>query len=365
MRTRLQCLPRRRSCRRAGISLLEVLISMFILAVGIISVLGLFTAGREIQARTAIRSQAVSFADQMLTTADQWRELAQWRIYDRAQNIWVPATAADVRLPVVIDPYSLNRDSINSFLPLVDDDWDCANFVDIRPVSQVPPAAPPWNTFFRRVTLPAGANALSFEEALSLFGDADAIEYELPADAASPPRNQFEFGRRKRGNDFSAALMVDQIVSQPIMRYWLLVFHKQPVHRLPGDYDRQKGVATRLPQGVLKLLPPAGVSNITAGLAEFVLLEPEERNTVRRGLQPGRWILVINAETWNPLVFHWSKMSSVTEMPLPPGIKDRRWLVVLESPPPPAIDNHAAMGFVFDSLVHVQELTDLAGEPLK
>jgi hypothetical protein len=63
----------------------QVLIAMFVLAVGILSVFGLFTAGRELESRAVIKSEALAFAATLRTTiCDQWLDRSQWR------GPWIP-----------------------------------------------------------------------------------------------------------------------------------------------------------------------------------------------------------------------------------------------------------------------------------
>jgi len=369
---------------RAGISLLEVLISMFILAVGIISVLSLFTAGREIQARTATISRAVSFADQMAAMVQDWRQLSEWQARQPDGTFaWVNLMGPVVQLPVVIDPYGLNANTVNEN----PNGWDWANFANIRyqlaePVTSPPAVNNDWLQYFRRIALPSVprqdnpnpiTNRLRFEEAISLFADADAVEYVLPTDPRRPPENQFEFGRRKRGGDLSPALMVarqDWQSTAPStgvpMRYWLLVAHKQP-----RGYDSNEAGSQSWPQGSLRF----DVTSLEHGLLAISLptkptdRKPKDTAALRRGLQPGRWLLLTrwNGSGW---MIHWTKMTSVT------GKGDDRWLVVpaqapepeavwqYESTPPPPPGSFPPVAFSFDSIVDVRVLTELNGQPL-
>lgn len=360
---------------------------MFILTVGIVSVLSLFTAGREIQARTAVVSRAISFADQVAATVEPWRKLTEWQARDvdaNASFLWADAMGATVRLPVIIDPYSLNRNTPQENPT----GWDWRNFADTRVSTGGPATAPPqvnqnWSQYFRRITLPSvprseipdgppGDNTLTFEEVIALLGDADAVEYSLPTDLRKPAENQFEFGRRKRGGDLSPALMIarqdwksDPPTTAVPMRYWLLISHKQS-----RNYDfpaEPSADDTQWPQGCVRF----DVVSAENGLLDLTLPQakrPRDPASLRRGLQPGRWLMLARWQGAGWIV-HWTKMTSVT------GNGAARWLVVPASPPAPEADwqystpntapnTFAPVAFTFDSLIHVQELPTLAGTEL-
>ena len=112
---------------RSGISLLEVLVSIFILAIGISSVFALFLAGRELDARAAVQTRASAYLDRLETKLlDRWTDIRQWQYIDPTNLGLAWAVGVDLPLPIIVDPYALAVDSDFSA------DWGLNRFVDVR-----------------------------------------------------------------------------------------------------------------------------------------------------------------------------------------------------------------------------------------
>jgi type II secretory pathway pseudopilin PulG len=328
---------------RRGISLLEVLIAMFVLAVGILSILALFTAGRELESRAAIKSSAVAFAAaQQETIANQWLDFEQWLCVDNPATPtfrWAKPEPGlpipEIRLPVLVDPWGVCkgakvRETITAWdpspAPVVN--WDWSRFV---PLASDGPTAP-----FQRVTLPASERLLlaaplidpfNREEALASFSDQDSVEYSLSANADDPPRNEFEVGRRKRGSDLVPAVFI--AAAEPVsnkvepgtrVKRSLLIFHK-PVPDFETD-----GVAA-WPAGMIELR----LTSHAKGLITAVIWKtpaPED-TAVRRSLRPGKWMLFTSRlpRAGGPYYYatEWREVTSVTKA------NNGEWLIVLKT----------------------------------
>jgi hypothetical protein len=338
------CSPVAQPSTRRGISLLEVLIAMFVLAVGILSVLALFTAGRELESRAAIKSSAVAFAAaQQDTIANQWLDFEQWLCVDNpAAPTFRWATpepggpTPKITLPVLVDPWGLcTGGKVRETATAWDPDhgtaliWDWSRFVPLPSDGLTAP--------FQRVTLPARERQVigdppippfHREEALASFSDQDSIEYALSANADDPPLNAFEVGRRKRGSDFVPAVFIaaavpasNQVAPGTRVKRSLLIFHK-PVPDFETD-----GVAA-WPAGMIELR----LTRHAKGLITAVIWKtPAPDDTaVRRSLKPGKWMLFTNRlpRAGGPLYrydFEWREVTSVTKG------EDGEWLIVLKS----------------------------------
>jgi hypothetical protein len=355
------------SSHRRGITLLEVLIAMFVLAVGILSIFALFTAGRELESRATIKSNAMGFAAaQRDTIGTQWLDRRQWLRVDDPINktfLWAkPDPGAGgpmpIVLPVIVDPWGLCRDGTvrheddtgnsdpgDAWESAPDPDdvfWDWSRFV---PLTSATAGSAGVEEPFQRVTLPETIRTdfsgtaplispLSRETVLLTLADKDAIEYRLSANPNESPFNAFEAGQRKRSSDLVPALFIAAVNSGTNdvqfgtqIRRSLLVFHK-PV---PDFEESTSGGAatttgtTYWPAGVVELR----VTQHENGLIRAKLAkEPVDRTVVRRSLRPGKWVLFTSRlpRTPGPPRYYydtaWRELTSVTED------DNQEWLIV-------------------------------------
>lgn len=346
------------SSRRRGITLLEVLIAMFVLAVGILSIFALFTAGRELESHAAIKSNAVAFAAaQRDTIGNQWLDWPQWlMIADPTRDErfrWAKPNPGGlllpIVLPVIVDPWGMCFDQHVRELggiawesaPAPDDVyWDWSRFV---PLTSAIAGSAGNSEPFRRVTV-AGSEAsrtglaiddavidpLNRESVLLTFSDKDAIEYRLSPNPNESPFNAFEAGQRKRSSDLVPALFIaadtptaNTVVSGNLVRRSLLVFHK-PVPDFEKSMSANAGT-TYWPSGVVELR----VTQHEDGLIRAKLAkEPDDRTVVRRSLRPGKWVLFTYRLPRTPGPPHyyydaaWRELTSVTED------DNQEWLIV-------------------------------------
>ncbi len=359
MHTRAQFKP----ASRRGITLLEVLMAMFVLAIGILSIFGLFTAGRELEARAAIKSDAIAYAATLRTTiTDQW--IKNWRdwlyVHTGTNFASVGANLAApqrVSLPVLIDPCGLNTDTQprSQFLRLPASDWDWAR---MTPLNSGTTSLQP----FARVTLPltaAGFTPMSREGAVASVSDQDSIEYTLPPNDNDPPLNAFELGRRKRGSDLipalfvaatSAASLPNTLVNAGVqVTPTLLIFHKPgvdmetPVPPAAGDW----------PAGYLELQVTAPQQS---GLLDASLTRvPSDSAVIRRSLRPGNWLLIAEPRgsvTSQWFDTRWVKIKSATNNS---SISPNGWLFVLDEDRSTA---NLSRCYAFERLVHVVDDLD-------
>ena len=327
---------------RRGISLLEVLIAMFVLAVGILSVLALFTAGRELEARAAVKSSALAFAaSQKQTSGTQWLDWRQWLVvadpttpnFRWAKPNPEPAVAPPIVLPVLVDPWGLCADAVIGTSQNWDSgvSWDWSRFTPLT--SWTITAAP-----FQRVTVPMTERAAPYnatnpiispfsrEGALASFSDEDSIEYAVAANADDPPLNAFEVGRRKRGSDLVPALFIAALIPGNFtveagtrVKRSLLVFYR-PVP------DFESAGATNWPSGVVEL---RAVRHEPGLLIARLTTTPTDLTVVRRSLRPGKWMLFTNRLPHGlsgPYFYdcEWREVTSVTQ-------DTDGWLIVLKS----------------------------------
>ena len=346
---------------RRGISLLEVMISIGLLAIGLTSVLALVAAGRELNAKVRIQTQALAMAQRSAEEiAPSWLDTSQWVGNNMGVPEWVSPTTTtfsnSYTLPLLIDPTGLASDT--SLLPT---GWT-------------------WNhscydaTFqYPRLTLAGdnriGHTALSFltppltrEQMLSEISSPDALEYYTATD---PPQNLFESGRRKRISDFTVALFLapaNQPTSSPTTNViiplqsvdqWLLVFHKRLV-----DHENNSAPTDHL----------AFSGNCSGGGVELINDLPDvDRDTLNRALYPTKWLLVVckyhlyNSFTnqfdilrWN---LQWIQILSVIAPPM--DNPSDPWFVTFSddldevwgSDP-----NNKIYAFTYESLKHVEKL---------
>lgn len=314
---------------------------MFVLAVGILSVLALFTAGRELESRAAIKSSAVAFAvTQKQTSGTQWLDWRQWLVvadpttptFRWAKPDPDPAVAPPIVLPVLVDPWGLCADAVIGPSQNWDSgvSWDWSRFT---PLASGTFAAAP----FQRVTVPvterlAPYNAASpiispfdREGALASFSDEDSIEYTVVANVDDPPLNAFEVGRRKRGSDLVPTLFIAAVqpnnrtvqAGTAVKRSLLVFFRPVP--------DFESTNATNWPSGVVEL---RALRHETGLVIARLTTIPTDPTVVRRSLRPGKWMLFTNNRPPLAQLFfydcEWREVTSVTQ-----DADD--WLIVLKS----------------------------------
>jgi type II secretory pathway pseudopilin PulG len=347
------------SSHRRGITLLEVLIAMFVLAVGILSIFALFTAGRELESRATIKSNAMAFAaTQRETIGTQWLDWRQWLTIanpaiDRTFRWAKPDPGGSLQpivLPVIVDPWGMcfdqrvREDGGVAWESAPDPDdvfWDWSRFV---PLTSAIAGSSGVNEPFQRVTLPrnirpgpiavgdAVIDPLNRESVLLTLADKDAIEYRISADPNEPPFNAFEAGQRKRSSDLVPAVFIaaafpaaNNVVPGTLVKRSLLIFHK-PVPDFEKSTSGNAGT-TYWPSGVVELR----VTQHENGLIRAKLAkEPDDRTVVRRSLRPGKWVLFTYRMPRTPGpppldYFYdtvWRELTSVTED------DNQEWLIV-------------------------------------
>jgi hypothetical protein len=307
---------------RRGITLLEVLVAMFVLAVGILSIFSLFIAGRELESRATIKSEAIAYAGTLSNTiANEWIEAwPDWLYVDQsggfARTGLIVGSGTCISLPVLIDPCGLSGDTAavdrgiflqkavaGTYRP----DW---KWSQMTPLTSGTVKYQP----FARVTLPlttGGLVPMAREGVVASISDQDSVEYQMPLNNTDPPRNAFELGRRKRGSDLvpalfvaaSGALLLDNTKIEPgtPINRTLLIFHK-PGTDLESGFDvGSPSNAAAWPAGYVELtvttLQPEG--RLEASLKKV----PSDSAVVRRSLRPGNWLLI--AEPQGPVTGRW------------------------------------------------------------
>jgi hypothetical protein len=382
-----------RSSDRRGISLLEVLIAMFVMAVGILSIFGLFAAGREMEARSLLLQRAMAYADGPgLAQVNNWMSVGQWLHYDANNGGWRwvhSAVTSDtatfqVRLPLMIDPVSLATvtNAASSTSGTAAWDW---NRVAETPFMTGGPSS----FALQRLTLPSserlatpvnpttGINA-PFQRAdvFNNAGDPDDVRFELDAaDADSPPRNAFALGRRARNSDLVPALFLanqtaNGSISAVDVRRWIVIHHN-PI----TDYETFSNSIATWPAGCLRFRVVAvsttasGTTPLTAHSVISLSLETvpgpsgtsvtpvfDDDTAIRRALKPGRWLLFAQQTVPNPQDYdvEWLKIASVT--PRPPA-SPTSWLLLLEGQQALATwIPERTRAFGFESVIHVKQL---------
>jgi type II secretory pathway pseudopilin PulG len=349
---------------RRGISLLEVLVSIFILAIGISSVFALFLAGRELDARAAVQTRASSYLDRMQPTLlDQWPDIRQWIYWDTSDTesptrAW--ADGSNLPLPVIVDPYAFDGVSnlsanwgFNRFA-YVDDTVNALQRVTLSEVPQTSSA--PGKKL--------GPEALARDGVLSVLASVDDLELEIPKDDQNgPPRQLYDTAaeespdtaaeespalRRKRGTDLTPALFLAQsdsggpnAVASNVVDAWVLVFHKFPV-------GLDSSATETWPQGSLRF-DAAPVARDWVELTIAGNFIPEDSMSLRRAMAPGKWLLLVAQDSSRWWV-HWSKMTSVTSN------ATGEFEVLLETPYPNLWPSAPTYAFAFDSLVTVSKV---------
>lgn len=364
---------------RRGISLLEVMISIGLLAIGLTSVLALVAAGRELNAKVRIQTQALAMAQRSAQQiAPSWLDTSQWVGNNMGTWEWVSPNTnsflSSYTLPLLIDPTGLASDTL---LPQ-NRKWtwnhSCYHYPNRKNLND--PNNPDDDldkTFqYPRLTL-AGDNRightvssiltppLTREQMLSEISSPDALEYYTATD---PPQNRFENGRRKRASDFTVALFLapanrptsiattDVTLSLNSVDQWLLVFHKRLV-----DHENISAPTDHL----------AFSGNCSGGGVELIndLLDVD-RDTLNRALYPTKWMLVVckyhlynsNTQEYNGPTrwdLRWIQILSVIAPPLNKP-KDL-WFVTFSDDLPEAWESdngNKIYAFTYESLKHVE-----------
>jgi hypothetical protein len=389
---------------RLGITLVEVLISIFVLGLGLLSVLSLFTAGRDLEARAVRQAAAVAYVDTIEPQiVNNWSRVGLWRwtnVGGSEAASWqrLGATLGDpnlanfVQLPVVIDPYGLNADTVlPGALNLGNEPWWWHRFV-LAP----PPVNPAFAGAlpFRRTALmapPGSPNpVIAQSPILNFLADPDAIEFSSPEDQLAPPRNKFAFGRRARGTELTPAIFVAQYPetsptsSLPIspgleVIRWLLVFRNLPAQGPSPLMDKAED-GSEWPAGFLKFeVDEAAGELLTISVRQKLLRE--DPTSLRRSLKPRSWILIARKPqlaapppppeaAW---MVHWARIVTADERNDPyqekspePQLRDP-WTISIDPPlPNQAFDREQSdspgppdwdyLAFTFESLIHVKQL---------
>lgn len=346
---------------RRGISLLEVMISIGLLAIGLTSVLALVAAGRELNAKVRIQTQALAMAQRSAEEiAPPWLDTSQWVGNNMGAWEWVSPTTTtfsnSYTLPLLIDPTGLASDT--SLLPT---GWtwnhSCYHATFQYPRLTLAGKKRIGHTVSSTLTPP-----LTREQMLSEISSPDALEYYTATD---PPQNLFESGRRKRISDFTVALFLapaNRPTSSPTTNVtiplqsvdqWLLVFHKRLV-----DHENNSAPTDHL----------AFSGNCSGGGVELINDLPDvDQDTLNRALYPTKWLLVVckyniyNSVTnqfdilrWD---LRWIQILSVIAPPM--DNPSDKWFVTFSddldevwgSDP-----NNKIYAFTYESLKHVEEL---------
>ena len=346
---------------RRGISLLEVMISIGLLAIGLTSVLALVAAGRELNAKVRIQTQALAMAQRSAEEiAPSWLDTSQWVGNNMGVPEWVSPTTTtfsnSYTLPLLIDPTGLASDT--SLPPSRPWTWNHSCY---HATFQYPRLTLAGKKRIGHTALSSLTDPLTREQMLSEISSPDALEYYTATD---PPQNLFESGRRKRISDFTVALFLapaNRPTSSPTTNVtfplqsvdqWLLVFHKRLV-----DHENISAPTDHL----------AFSGNCSGGGVELIndLLDVD-RDTLNRALYPTKWMLVVckyhlyNSNTqeydgptrWD---LRWIQILSVIAPPLNKP-KDL-WFVTFSDDLPEAWESdngNKIYAFTYESLKHVE-----------
>ena len=345
---------------RRGISLLEVMISIGLLAIGLTSVLALVAAGRELNAKVRIQTQALAMAQRSAEEiAPSWLDTSQWVGNNMGTWEWVSPTTTtfsnSYTLPLLIDPTGLASDT--SLPPSRPWTWNHSCY---HATFQYPRLTLAGKKRIGHTALSSLTDPLTREQMLSEISSPDALEYYTATD---PPQNLFESGRRKRISDFTVALFLapaNQPTSSPTnviiplqsVDQWLLVFHKRLV-----DHQNNSAPTDHL----------AFSGNCSGGGVELINDLPDvDRDTLNRALYPTKWLLVVckyhlfNSDTnqfdilqWN---LQWIQILSVIAPPL--NNPSDPWFVTfsddLTDEDWGSDPNNKIYAFTYESLKHVE-----------
>ena len=346
---------------RRGISLLEVMISIGLLAIGLTSVLALVAAGRELNAKVRIQTQALAMAQRSAEEiAPSWLDTSQWVGNNMGTWEWVSPTTTtfsnSYTLPLLIDPTGLASDT--SLPPSRPWTWNHSCY---HATFQYPRLTLAGKKRIGHTALSSLTDPLTREQMLSEISSPDALEYYTATD---PPQNLFESGRRKRISDFTVALFLapaNRPTSSPTTNVtiplqsvdqWLLVFHKRLV-----DHQNNSAPTDHL----------AFSGNCSGGGVELINDLPDvDRDTLNRALYPTKWMLVVckyhlfNSVTnqfdilrWN---LQWIQILSVIAPPL--NNPSDPWFVTfsddLTDEDWGSDPNNKIYAFTYESLKHVE-----------
>jgi len=237
---------------RRGITVLEVVISIFVLSFGLLGVLAMFAAGRSVSATLRVQTSALTYAYQVtLAGYVESLKVATWDSGNMASRCypqdylgwawskspahlpadWITSAGINDRLrveketgrgkwedhppmdslfgvsaPVVaIDPCGLFTEQDQTA-------WDPTSRylmnIDVPTTPATPLVAAP-----RIALLPDPESwprkpALTLQAAQSRFTGVDDVEYDPPTILNGPPTNAFEGGRRRTGSDYTFALFL-------------------------------------------------------------------------------------------------------------------------------------------------------------
>jgi len=259
---------------RPGFTLLEVLISIFILGTGILSVFSLFMAGRSLQAYYHRQNAAKSYVDSTARQlSNEWLESSLiWRNSAGGEISFDPTSPpAGLETNVfLVDPVGLNTHSTSGEL-------NTRN----------------WNVAFPTANASAiarvGLNPLTdAETSVNKLAGGDDLAYEL-SDPASPDtafliRSYYGGRQRRNSNYHHALLMTDSVADNAI-----LVFKDRPVpisgfDALENDWPLGMCMVKQTDSNNI-------VGSITA-VEDGTLENAGAKETTRKCLRPKQWAII-------------------------------------------------------------------------
>jgi Tfp pilus assembly protein PilV len=228
------------SPNRKGITVLEVLISIFVLSFGLLGVLSLFAAGKSLTSALRVQTESFIYYNQLYNNrnlnflktnttysrdtksyqyigdavactwcdGDSWAQSTQKFEASRKAGRTTQYDFAQLKLmfnpnPQVLafDPCGLFRENQQT----QPSDWHVTSkfFINYAPLGIVSPRVTRLNN-----SAPGSPPTLSEAEVRTLFTSIDSIEYDPPASKGGPPRNAFENGARRVSSDYTPALFV-------------------------------------------------------------------------------------------------------------------------------------------------------------
>lgn len=286
---------------RHAFTVLEVLISIFILGTGILSVFSLFMAGRSLQAyyhrqnaaKSYVESTARGLSDEWLASALSWRNSAGTQV---AFNPGAPPSGLEPDV-YLIDPVGQNVDSNfglldsrrwniafpqENFPPVVDEDGVSRSALLVRAVSRVG-----LNLFFES------------EAFLNAYAGVDELSYEQ-SNPGNPDASflirSFYGGRQRRNNHHHHALFMTDSVADNAM----LVFKDRTVPTKEFD-GMESGLPLEmcLARRVYGDKPNESLADFKSDIivnGSVIAIEgatvtgsPE---TVRRAIRPKQWAII-------------------------------------------------------------------------
>lgn len=316
---------------RRAITLLEVLISMFIMTVGLLSVASLVPLGKVEQGRgdKTVRASAcgrAAFRDMKIRGMMNPRSWAIGNTTEATDNSVFDATAGTFRVsarkfdplnpktltvahgtfggivPVVIDPLGVS----NHFGP-----WFpfAAETIDLTAITPLAPPNPPAAPYLPRLTLsPYSAGNPITNDARKAFAEAvfncpDDLVFDAPANDDALPSQKMELSgttpikRLSEGNYNWLATIV------PVASSWdsapcrvsVAVFHKRSL-TIPGNGERICNLASLTGNGEIEISVDPVASTTKVGVAAQYRGDGEGVSHI--DVRPQQWVMVAG---WNDL----------------------------------------------------------------